>query len=69
MLDGLGLAQVDVLGISWGGMLAQELARCDAARVRRLVLVATPPAAPRFPGHPAPCSPWPTPVATTTPTT
>ncbi|WP_158590580.1 alpha/beta fold hydrolase [Salinisphaera sp. LB1] len=32
---------VDVLGIGWGGLLAQRLARDHGARVRRLVLVAT----------------------------
>lgn len=41
MLDGLGVDEVDVLGISWGGHLAQELARRHPARVRRLVLAAT----------------------------
>ena len=41
MLDQLGAGRVDVLGISWGGHLAQELARRHPMRVRRLVLVAT----------------------------
>jgi poly(3-hydroxyalkanoate) depolymerase len=52
MLDGLGVEEVDVLGISWGGMLAQELARVDAARVRRLVLVATAAGGAAVPGTP-----------------
>jgi poly(3-hydroxyalkanoate) depolymerase len=41
MLDELGVGRVDVLGISWGGHLAQELARRHPMRVRRLVLAAT----------------------------
>jgi poly(3-hydroxyoctanoate) depolymerase len=40
-LDVLGYREVDVLGVSWGGVLAQEFARRYRARVRRLVLVAT----------------------------
>jgi poly(3-hydroxyalkanoate) depolymerase len=43
LLDALDLAQVDVLGYSWGGGLAQELARRAPERVRRLVLCATSP--------------------------
>jgi poly(3-hydroxyalkanoate) depolymerase len=41
LLDGLGHQRVDVLGISWGGALAQELAHQAPDRVRRLVLAAT----------------------------
>jgi poly(3-hydroxyalkanoate) depolymerase len=41
ILDELGLQQVDVMGISWGGLVAQELARREPSRVRRLVLAAT----------------------------
>ena len=37
----LGHENLDVLGISWGGALAQELARRHPNRVRRLVLAAT----------------------------
>ena len=37
----LGFARVDVLGLSFGGALAQQLARAAPARVRRLVLAAT----------------------------
>ena len=40
-LDVLGFGVVDVLGISWGGALAQELAYRYTERVNRLVLVAT----------------------------
>jgi poly(3-hydroxyoctanoate) depolymerase len=41
LLDVLGLGRVDVLGYSWGGGLAQELAHRAPERVRRLVLCAT----------------------------
>ena len=41
VLDELGLDQVDVLGFSLGGAVAQELAGRYPARVRRLVLAAT----------------------------
>lgn len=41
VLDELGLEQVDVMGVSWGGLASQELARRHPARVRRLVLAAT----------------------------
>lgn len=41
LLDVLGHPQVDVLGISWGGGLAQQYAARRRYRVRRLVLVAT----------------------------
>lgn len=43
LLDALGLERVDVLGYSFGGALAQELARRAPERVRRLVLCATAP--------------------------
>ena len=43
LLDELELDRVDVLGYSWGGGLAQELARRAPERVRRLVLCATGP--------------------------
>jgi poly(3-hydroxyalkanoate) depolymerase len=43
LLDELRLERVDVLGYSWGGGLAQELARRAPDRVRRLVLCATGP--------------------------
>jgi poly(3-hydroxyalkanoate) depolymerase len=41
LLDRLGYAAVDLLGISWGGGLAQQFALCQPRRCRRLVLVAT----------------------------
>jgi poly(3-hydroxyalkanoate) depolymerase len=52
LLDELGLERVDVLGVSWGGALAQELARRHTARVRRLVLAATTPGLIAVPGDP-----------------
>ena len=52
LLDQLGYRQADVLGISWGGGLAQQFALRCPARVRRLVLVATAPGALMIPGYP-----------------
>jgi poly(3-hydroxyoctanoate) depolymerase len=43
LLDALRLGRVDVLGYSFGGGLAQELAHRAPERVRRLVLCATAP--------------------------
>jgi poly(3-hydroxyoctanoate) depolymerase len=43
LLDALRLERVDVLGYSFGGALAQELAHRAPDRVRRLVLCATAP--------------------------
>jgi pimeloyl-ACP methyl ester carboxylesterase len=42
-IKALGLAQVDVLGFSLGGLIAQELAIAESDLVRRLVLVGTGP--------------------------
>jgi poly(3-hydroxyalkanoate) depolymerase len=52
LLDELGYEQADVLGISWGGGLAQQFALSRPGRVRRLVLVATAPGALMVPGRP-----------------
>src|SRR6476659_9984238 len=41
VLSKLGVSVVDVLGISWGGALAQQFAFQNPRRCRRLVLVAT----------------------------
>ena len=52
LLDQLGHERADVLGISWGGGLAQQYALSRPDRVRRVVLVATGPGALMVPGHP-----------------
>lgn len=43
LLDALDLDRVDVVGYSFGGVLAQQFARSHPLRVRRLVLVSTAP--------------------------
>jgi poly(3-hydroxyoctanoate) depolymerase len=43
LMDELRLERADVLGYSWGGALAQELAFRSPQRIRRLVLCATGP--------------------------
>jgi poly(3-hydroxyoctanoate) depolymerase len=43
ILDDIGCRSVDVLGFSFGGMVAQQLAHDWSARVHRLVLAATTP--------------------------
>jgi poly(3-hydroxyalkanoate) depolymerase len=53
MLTELGYDQVDVLGISWGGGVAQQFAASQRSRCRRLVLVATAPGMPTIPGKPS----------------
>jgi poly(3-hydroxyalkanoate) depolymerase len=50
LLDQLGHTQVDVLGVSWGGALAQQFAFQHAKRCRRLVLAATSPGHLMVPG-------------------
>ena len=52
LLDQLGYRRADVLGISWGGALAQQFALSRPDRVRRLILVATGPGALMVPAHP-----------------
>jgi poly(3-hydroxyalkanoate) depolymerase len=52
LLAELGYAgQVDVLGVSWGGALAQQFAHLFPRRCRRLVLAATSPGAVMIPGR------------------
>jgi poly(3-hydroxyalkanoate) depolymerase len=46
----LGYDDVDVMGVSWGGMLAQEFAHRHRRRVKRLVLAATSAGMPMIPG-------------------
>ncbi len=48
----LGHEQVDVLGYSWGGGLAQQFAVTQARKCRRLVLAATGTGAVMVPAHP-----------------
>src|SRR5215475_9718419 len=50
LLDQLGHQQVDVLGVSWGGALAQQFAFQQGKRCRRLVLAATSPGHLMVPG-------------------
>ena len=52
LLDVLGHDRVDVLGVSWGGALAQQFAWTARERCRRLVLVATSPGTLMVPGRP-----------------
>jgi poly(3-hydroxyoctanoate) depolymerase len=52
LLDELGHEQLDVLGYSLGGIVAQELAHRAPGRIRRLVLCATTPGLPSVPPDP-----------------
>jgi poly(3-hydroxyalkanoate) depolymerase len=52
LLDRLGYGTVDLLGISWGGGLAQQFALCHRDRCRRLVLAATATGTLMVPGRP-----------------
>jgi poly(3-hydroxyalkanoate) depolymerase len=52
VLDELGHDRVDVLGISWGGGLAQQFAFQNPRRCRRLVLVSTATGYLMVPAHP-----------------
>jgi poly(3-hydroxyalkanoate) depolymerase len=53
MLTELGVDVVDVLGISWGGGVAQHFAAFQRARCRRLVLVSTATGSLMVPGRPS----------------
>jgi poly(3-hydroxyalkanoate) depolymerase len=53
LLDQLGLDEVDVMGVSWGGAMAQHFALQHAGRVRRLILAATSAGMVMVPGTPA----------------
>ena len=50
LLDQLGYDKVDALGVSWGGVLAQQFARQYPNRCRRLILAATTPGQLMVPG-------------------
>ncbi len=50
LLDKLSLDKVDVLGVSWGGALAQEFCFQFPERCRRLILAATSPGSIMIPG-------------------
>lgn len=52
VLSKLSIGVVDVLGLSWGGALAQQFAFQNPRRCRRLVLVATGTGALMIPAHP-----------------
>lgn len=52
LLDELGRDELDVLGYSLGGIVAQELAHRAPTRIRRLVLCATTPGLPSVPPDP-----------------
>jgi poly(3-hydroxyalkanoate) depolymerase len=52
VLSKLGIGVVDVLGLSWGGALAQQFAFQNPRRCRRLVLVSTGTGLFMVPGHP-----------------
>jgi poly(3-hydroxyalkanoate) depolymerase len=52
LLDELGYDELDVLGYSLGGIVAQELAHRAPERIRRLVLCATTPGLPSVPPDP-----------------
>jgi len=53
LLTALGQGQVDVLGVSLGGAIAQQLARQAPHRVRKLVLAATMPGIGGMPAAPS----------------
>lgn len=53
VLDHFGLEEVDVMGISWGGAIAQHFAIQHPRRTRRLVLVATSAGMLMVPGNPS----------------
>lgn len=53
LLGKLGLDQVDVMGVSWGGAMAQHFAIQHPGRTRRLTLAATTAGMVMVPGNPA----------------
>ena len=53
LLDQLGVDQVDVMGVSWGGAMAQHFALQHPGRTRRLILAATSAGMLMVPGNPS----------------
>ncbi|MEM1052592.1 MAG: alpha/beta hydrolase [Pseudomonadota bacterium] len=53
LLNKLGVDAVDVMGISWGGGIAQHFAMQHPGRTRRVILVATSAGMLMMPGNPA----------------
>lgn len=52
LLDRFGIEEVDVMGVSWGGAMAQHFALQHPGRTRRLILVATSAGMVMVPGSP-----------------
>lgn len=52
LLDRYGMNQVDVMGVSWGGAMAQQFTLQNGPRVRRLILAATTAGMLMVPGNP-----------------
>jgi poly(3-hydroxyalkanoate) depolymerase len=53
LLDRFEMPVVDVIGVSWGGAMAQQFALQNGARVNRLILMATSAGMLMVPGNPA----------------
>jgi poly(3-hydroxyalkanoate) depolymerase len=53
LLDRFAMPLVDVMGVSWGGAMAQQFALQNGARVNRLILAATSAGMLMVPGNPA----------------
>jgi pimeloyl-ACP methyl ester carboxylesterase len=52
LLDRFDMNQVDVMGVSWGGAMAQQFTLQNGPRVRRLILAATTAGMLMVPGNP-----------------
>lgn len=53
LADRFGIDEMDVMGVSWGGALAQQFAFQYRSRVKRLILCATTAGVTMIPGRPA----------------